>query len=871
MGAPLLSTKLFVPQPRPGLVPRPRLLTLLNATLSSPFTLVSAPAGFGKTTILAQWLASLCPRLAASWIQLDEGDNDPARFWNYFVSALANLSTNDHEPAIVLQPQNYAPEAELTPILNALADKCEDFIVLLDDYHLIKTDKINAGLAFVIEHCPPKMHLVIATRVDPVLPLPHFRGRGWLVELNAEDLRFTDGEAQDLIKAHGVDLEDKSIQALNDRAEGWVVGLRMAAMALRGRNNIGAFVESFSGSNRYVMDYLLDEVLKQQDERTRDFLLKTSVLEKMRAPLCDAITGFSNGAETMTKLEHANLFLVALDETRTWYRYHHLFADLLRHELAETMGPETVNRLHGRASAWYERQGMVDDAINHALAATNWGDAHRLIKGTAADKIAKGFYFTFSNWIKSLPDDELFADIELCLQYGRALAISVQTKDAEQLLAHLERVAQDDRAMLGRVIALQASLAGTTGNVERVLQLSSRALSLLPESDYVYRGWASYEAGFVLFNRGDLDESEAMMTLSHEAGASAGDEYIAATSLNFLAGIEQVRGHLRAGLEMAERASDIAGLSPAASLGHCRVCIISYELNDLDTALKSAETIAQWSLFTGKAETQVLAYVYQARALLALGRAEDAEAAMQRADQYSPRAMPYFKALHAGARILFALRRHDPASVDKWARQFDNYAGFSPCQFVHVPAMVALQRGDNEFALTELASLYEAAMKKGAHGYAIELRVCQALAETDEERGLSLLSESISRAESEGFVRTFADYGYLIEPLLRRVVAKGSNHYAARLLRIVEHELALTESHVNSSPDEHLLSHRETEVLRLLRAGLTNQQDSVVQIDNGREHAVEVRTVQPVPGASRRETRMVPLSPFVCRTAEASA
>ena len=349
MEASLLTTKLNIPLARPQLVRRPRLMERLLEGLNNNLILVSAPAGFGKTTLVSEWVHSSRPPVPTAWLSLEEGENDPVRFWDYFIAALQTLQPSTGEIALDLlhSPQPSSIESVLTALINDLKGIQKDFVVVLDDYHLILAEPVQSGIIFLLDHLPLKMHLIISTRVDPPLPLAHFRGKGTLLEIRADDLRFSQEEATSLLAVMNTPiLSAESINTLNTKAEGWVVGLKMAALAMRREKDILAFIAGFTDSQRYIMDYLVDEVLQRQPDEVRDFLLKTSMLERLSAPLCDYVTGHGGGREMLVRLEQANLFVVALDQSREWYRYHHLFAELLRHQFEVMSGAEEVMALH---------------------------------------------------------------------------------------------------------------------------------------------------------------------------------------------------------------------------------------------------------------------------------------------------------------------------------------------------------------------------------------------------------------------------------------------------------------------------------------------------------------------------------------------
>jgi LuxR family maltose regulon positive regulatory protein len=386
MATSLLTTKFYIPPTRPELVARPRLIDRLNAGLGQnggftrKLTLISAPAGFGKTTLLSEWVGH-CDQPVA-WVSLDEGDNEPVRFLAYFIAALQtiDLSIGETALAVLQSPQPPPFEAILPSLINDIATIPEDFALVLDDYHLIDDQPIHKAMTFFLDHQPPNMHLVIAARSDPFLHLSRLRARGQMTEIRTNDLRFTLQEvATFLNQVMGLGLSGDDVAALESRTEGWIAGLQLAALSMQGQDDTASFIAAFTGDDRFIVDYLVDEVLAQRPKGTQDFLLQTSILDRMTGPLCDAVTGQKNGQAVLEQLEQANLFIVPLDSRRQWYRYHHLFADLLRHRLRATQ-PEVIPELYLRASAWYEVQGQMEEAIQYALAVKDLERAARLLE-----------------------------------------------------------------------------------------------------------------------------------------------------------------------------------------------------------------------------------------------------------------------------------------------------------------------------------------------------------------------------------------------------------------------------------------------------------------------------------------------------------
>jgi LuxR family transcriptional regulator, maltose regulon positive regulatory protein len=568
MDTPLLATKLFVPQPRPGLVVRPRLIERLNDALSSGLVLVSASAGFGKTTAVVQWALQIKKDTPVAWVSLDDGDNDPVRFWDYFIAALRTVKpvAGDTASTILHSGQSYTTEGVLTSLINDIADISKDYIVVLDDYHLIKSEAIHTALAFLLDHMPPRVHLVIATRTDPPLPIPHFRGRGTLVEMGAEDLRFTDEEAAILLREMvGTPLSAEQIAALNTHTEGWVVGLKMAAISMRGEKDIQSFIAGFTGSHRYVMDYLVEEVLKRQTEEVRDFLLQTSVLGRMTAPLCDFLTGGNRGRDMLMELDRANLFLVPLDSSKQWYRYHHLFGELLRHQLEMHYGTEMVTRPHQRASKWYEENKLPDDAIYHALAARDWDRGMKLIGAESESRLKQGEWNTLLGWFQAIPDEILRARPRLYSQYGNVLVTAGQFEAAEGALIYLENTAQQDASLLGEVALFRAILAKERDDVPYQIEQLRKALSLLPPIETAYRARASYLLGLIEYNAGQLEEAQSLLTDAYRMAREAADYWVWARAASHLGMTLWLRGKLQSASGMAKQAAEAAGRSPVAA------------------------------------------------------------------------------------------------------------------------------------------------------------------------------------------------------------------------------------------------------------------------------------------------------------------
>ena len=515
MSEPLLLTKHYVPLPRPKIVPRPRLIERLNEGMHCKLILISAPAGFGKTTLVSEWLAG-CQRPVA-WLSLDEGDNDPTRFLIYLVSALRTIMANIGEGVLgVLQsPQPPSTESILTALLNEITTIPDHFILVLDDYHVIDSKPVDNVLTFLLEHLTPQMHLVIASREDPHLPLARLRARGQLTELRAADLRFTPTEAAEFLnQMMGLNLSEKEIAALEARTEGWIAGLQLAALSMKGHQDTTSFIQSFTGSHHFVLDYLIEEVLQQQPEDVQTFLLRTSILDRLCGPLCDAVlcSPSVSGQETLEYLESANLFIVPLDNERCWYRYHHLFADLLRQRLGK---PKEFAEFHLRASQWHEENGDLGAAFHHAIAAGDFVRAAGLAEAAWQGMNGSFQSAAWLGWVKKLPDKLIRTRPVLCTQIAQAFtdtgeleASELRLQDAERCLDGSDVANEAQLKPLPAMIALtRAYNAQVQGDPAATVKYAELALQLIPEDDFDRRARATTILEVIHWASGNLESA----------------------------------------------------------------------------------------------------------------------------------------------------------------------------------------------------------------------------------------------------------------------------------------------------------------------------------------------------------------------------
>ena len=842
MTTPLLTTKLYIPPVRPELVSRPRLTERLNEGVTRKLTLVSAPAGFGKTTLVTEWLNSA--EHPFTWLSLDENDNDPARFFTYLLAALQRIDPNIGQAAqaMLQAPQPPPPESLLTSLINDIAATSHLFVLVLDDYHLIHTMPIHQQLSFFLEHQPPQMHLVIATRADPPLPLSRWRARGQTVEIRQADLKFTEEETADFLqRVIQLELSSTDVAALRRRTEGWIAGLQLAALSMRGRDDVHQLVQSFAGSHRYILDYLIEEVFQRQPADVQDFLLKTSILDRFTAPLCNAVTERDDSREVLLALEQGNLFIIPLDESRQWYRYHRLFADLLRHRLDMVCGSKQVALLHARASQWYEANGFPTDAVHHALTGFNWDRAATLILNVSESMLKSGEVTTLLAWLQALPDEEMRARPQLCLSYSWALVLTGQIDAAESYLGQAEqtargerrRTAQDAPALLGEIIAAQAYIARARGDDRRTIELSQRALSLLPQADLLSRSVVALNLGIAHWSSGHLTEAEQALIEADHAAQQSGNIYARLTALSFLGTIQAAWGRLHQAAEFFRQVIRSGGQSPAIAYAHIEFSALLYEWNDLEAGADHLQRGIELGQRGGNVEVQIGSYRTLARLKQAQGDASAALDALQKAHQLAREkdVPPLIRARNAACHVQIALAQDDLATAIRWAEQATEDADASPFYPLLglAPARLLLAQNQKAAAAEQLASWYETAVRAGWQFGVVEVRVLQALAAPTPTAALAFLADALALAQPEGYVRTFVDKGEPMAALLREAASQGiAPDYVAKLL--AEFETVPQERRRPEPPPPPAqpliepLSERELQVLRLVAAGLSNRE-----------------------------------------------
>ncbi|MDQ3808664.1 MAG: LuxR C-terminal-related transcriptional regulator [Chloroflexota bacterium] len=881
---PLLETKLYVPRRRRGLVPRPRLSERLERGTEAKLTLVSAPAGFGKTTLLAEWLpTALADGGSAAWLSLEESDNQPALFWTYLIAALQTATPRVGASALALlqSPQPPPIEPVLATLLNEVSAMPNEIVLVLDDYHVISQRDIHDGLAFLVDHLPARMHLVIASRADPPLPLARLRARGELVEIRAAELRFTPDEAAAYLnEVMGLALTAQDVATLEERTEGWIAALQLAALSVQGRQDIAGFIAGFAGDDRYIVDYLAEEVLQRQPEAVRCFLLHTSILDRLSGPLCDAVTGQDDGKAMLEGLERGNLFVIALDARRRWYRYHHLFADVLRAHLVDEHS-DRVPALHRRASAWYEQNGERAEAIRHALAAHDFERSADLVELAIPAMRRDRQEATLLGWLRALPEALLHCRPVLSNVYAGALLTSGELDGVEARLQDAERwfdtadrrvrpdalsagmVVVDDeelRRLPGSIAVHRAGLALVRGDVADTVKHARRALDLVPEDDHLGRGGAAGLLGLAAWRSGQLEEAHRMYADAMASLQRAGHVSDTLGCAIALADIRIAQGRLHDATRTYEQALQLAaGQGEPVPRGtadmHVGMSELHRERNDLHAATQHLLRSQQLGEHAGLEQNQYRWRVAMARVRQAQGDLDGALDLLHDAQhQYVSDFFPNVRPVAAlKARVWVAQERLGDALG--WAREQGLGAEDDLCylrEFEHITlARTLLGRSRREHAdhsVREVVGLLErllqAADEGGRTGSAIEILVLQALAH--HMRGhiptaLVPLERALALAEPESYVRIFVDEGPAMAALLEEATKRGiAPHYVPQLLAAfakAEHSTPVKQDLVEP------LSERELEVLRLLGTDLDGPdiaRELMVSLNTMRTHTKNV-------------------------------
>jgi len=899
MSTPILATKLYIPPPRPNLVLRPRLLDRINEALHRKLTLISAPAGFGKTTLVSAWLADCDQQVA--WISLDEGDSDPTRFLTYFVAALQTIGSKLgegllsalHSPQSLQEPAGR--EALLTALLNEIATMPGNFVLILDDYHMLDAGgplgAVDQILTFLLEHLPPQMHLVITTREDPQLPLARLRARGQMAELRAADLRFTPAEAAGFLnQVMDLDLSAEEVSVLETRTEGWIAGLQLAALSMRGRAqgapDVGGFVKAFAGDNRYIVDYLVEEVLQRQPERVRNFLRQTAILDRLSGGLCDAVTNQNDGIALLDFLERGNLFVVPLDDNRHWFRYHHLFADVLAaHALQEQ--PAQVPILHQRASTWYADNGLPADAIRHALAAKDFARAAGLVERAWPAMDGSFQTATWLGWARAIPDELVRFRPVLRVTYAWAMLNAGELEAAEARLIEVEQwldagldpgaargarrqtpsnemIVVDEvqfQTLPASIATARAYLAQSRGHLPDAVKYGQRALDFLPATDHLRRGPAAALLGLAQWASGDLEAAHRTLADAMAGFQKVGNWHFATSVTSGLADIRTVQGRLRDAIRSYTQALQLAlaqhpeGTRPlirgTANL-YLGLSELYHEQGELEVAtqhllrteeLGDSAGLPDWRYRCCR--TQARFKEIQGDLAGALDMLDAAERNVRRTPvpDVRPLAALRTRVWVAQGRLSEAVRwvQEQRLSIDdelSFLREFEHItlARVLIAQYKH-----GRVSGSIDEAKRLLERLLNAADVAGRTGSVIEILVLLALAheaQGDMPSARVALERALRLAEPEGYVCIFVDAGLPMAQLLREVAVRGvMPDYVDKLLAALGTEKQRvdkpTHAQVSSSPSSRAvpaliepLSQRELEVPQLIAQGLSNSEIS---------------------------------------------
>jgi LuxR family maltose regulon positive regulatory protein len=860
MNAPLLTTKLYIPPVRQELVSRPRLIERLNAGLSRKLTLLSAPAGFGKTTLVAEWLDGVGRPFA--WLSLDERDNDPFRFLTYLIAALKGVNENiGREVESVLgTPQVPPVELLVTALVNDIASLAKPFVLVLDDYHVISTDWIHEVIEYLITYLPAQIHLLLLSRHDPPLALSRLRVRDQLTEIRADDLRFTRQEAASFLnRSMDLNLSEENVTALGSRTEGWVAGLQLAALALRSpqsihtQKDVTAFIEDFGGTHRYVIDYLADEVLRKQPEEIRAFLRQTSVLDRLSAPVCNALIGRDDSAKLLRQLEVGNLFLIPLDGRREWYRYHPLFSGFLRTELGDERGAA----LHLKAARWFAGQDLWEEAVGHALASGEMDEAARMVALAAGDAVRNASFMTLLGWLDALPDHLVQADCELATYKGFMLVLfnryteaTVYAESAEQTL--LPETPQSSR---GRLLSLQAHMALFSGASDSSARLSKEGLDYLGDEDFFFRDLTFNILGQALDMQGDLVSAADVYRDSVRAGRRTGNQLRTLVTLTNLLFAWNELGRRQEAVSMCQQvlrdSAVLSGaLSPLNDVLYLGWSLLSYEASELDLAMQQVARARALCERANIIDGIWWGQYILARVHLARGESDAALRLIHDAQSFPTSGKPHedwFPALEAEIK----LQRGDLAAATRWAQA----AKFTPTDVPHhwnerpyfTYARQLLAQGRLEEAGVLLANLERSAQVGERRRKLITVNLLQALlhrAQGDESGALGHLGTALRLAAPENYIQAILNQGSAIAELLPKArhiapafvdglvgafQAQGrSSSFSS--VEVTEHSGARAAASLVPLPVPDLeeivesISERELQVLGLVANGLSNRE-----------------------------------------------
>ena len=853
----ILSTKVNIPPLWRENVSRPRLIEILDQGLARKLLLVAAPAGYGKTTLLSDWVQQVT--IPVAWLSLDQRDNDLTRFLTYVIAALQTIAEGFAAATLEGLHSSPAPQSEsiLTGLINEIALISDPMVLVLDDYHEIEYQPIHEAVSFLVEHLPPQMHIVLSSRIDPPLPLARWRGRGQLAELREAHLRFTTPETNEFFKrTMSLNLQQGDLEALASHTEGWIAGLQLAAISIKNRSDVSAFVAEFSGSHEFIVDYLTDEVLEKTPAALRDFLLQTSILSRLSGQLCDQVTGRQDGKATLEFLRANHLFLMPLDDERRWFRYHALFADLLRKRLLEAQ-PELVPALYLRASHWFDRNGDPEQAIQHAFAAKDYEKALAIIERIAEATLVRSEFRTFLKWMETIPPEMIRSRPRLLVYYASALLFSGDDPETVETLLNEAVKADESEEIQGEAAAMHAMIATLKGDVGRSIERSQHAIEALPAGNLFLRSLVIGNLCFAYISTGDVEAAGELFARAARDGEQAGNHMATVMALRRLAEIALLQGDLHRAWDICERGLRLAVYPSGKPLPVAGILMalqgdILREWNDLQSANEhiqiGIELVLRWSELAA-----IENYLYQARVKRSLGDAQGAQSAIDTARQISEknrvsRVAPFIITLFQ-ARLWLQLGKL--SEVETWARNYQPFEdflegqGYNPKYHHHMLEIEGIAfarfhlaggRWDRAFEILE--PLHKAATELKRTGSLIEILILKAitsLKEGDNDRAMGSLERALSLAEPQGYMRMFIDEGQPMRDLLHLFLEEAhkreSSEPVSSLIKYVNQLLAalaaetvtrrVTREDASAGLTEPL-SPRELEVLRFLGTSLTS-------------------------------------------------
>ncbi len=851
----LLQTKLHIPRSRSNIVARPQLVQKLDTNRKRKLSLISAPAGFGKTTLLSEWING--SKQPVAWLSLDKGEDDPVRLLTYLTAALGTIEADLGAGTLGLldSPQHPPLEALVAALINDIDGRAESFILILDDCHLVEAQGAYDLVDFLLERMPDNLHIVMSGRVDPPLPLAHLRAQGQLTEIRASDLRFDSNEvATFLNKLMELDLSDDDLKALEGRTEGWIAGLQLAALSLQKRDDEEKqeFIQSFSGSHHFIIDYLVDEVMSRQSEELQDFLLRTSILDRFCAPLCDEVLEISNSRQKLERLEHENLFLVPLDNERRWYRYHHLFADFLRLRLDVTE-PDRAQELHKRASAWYLHNGYAEEAAEQALSGKEYGLAAELLEDLAETYWRRGQPSTLTRWMEMLPREQIESRPGLSIHYAWVLRLNGQNLAAEKMLEAAEQALSvangdsssdgqgtlsrhDQRQLQGRIAAIRASIAFWKADAPATHTHAQRALDLFPDESSMWRSLAAMTLGMAQDMAGDTVAACETVSEAVEYSRASGNTYLILSTSLHLGALLITRGELKQANELLQEIryfaeergvlnTEMSGcMFDELGLVHC-------EWNSLDRAreyLELGSDLSEQGFDVG-----VLGYSYLTtiRDLFSRGDLQAAQDVIQKMDRLENEAsVPAWYANQKEAwKVRIWLAIGDLDSAARWARIHELAAekeSYFLMEDEHISlARVLIAQLKFEDAITLLERVLTSAMDGGRNASASQILFLLARARQsmgDPEGAMHALAEVLDLTKPGGYIRSYIDEGVEMHELLREAASRDiSPEYVGTLLAAFEAEGLDEAPSISTTLLPEPLTDRELQVLRLLASELS--------------------------------------------------